>query len=316
MGTMEDIREVFDQYGAEGPNDGTYLLPCPFCEARVRKSDGKHKLTVRTSGMAKVRPRRGALPEPFECSPDRAVWNCFRCKARGIDDFTWLVEAAPATEATRARELREANEPLPPDGFEALDVEKPEHWGAFHYLRGRSEAILRAALAAGAGIVRGLGSERKYRGRVIIPCRDPVTRAWLGFVGRDIKPDSNVPYLTPKRMPRERIVAGLEDEALRQKGAPLYVVEGMFDRLALFPYAAATLGTGFQDAQVDLLAEFSKATGRPLVPCFDGDAPAENRSLQVQLLMRGATVPGRCELPPGLDPGKIGWRVLDHYVGQ
>lgn len=316
-GASESIRASFDEAGAEGPHDGSYILSCPFCEGRgvPKADDGKKKLTVRTRGRCMVRPKRGSLPEPHDCTPEEAVWSCFRCRAAGVDDLSWLLVAQPPSEATLAMDERTASEPMPPGGFKPLDLGDRAHWAAIRYLDGRG--VSRAVqAAAGLGVVDGLGSERRYRGRVVVPCLDPDTRAWLGFVARDVTGRSEVPYMTPRRMPRGRIVAGLEDEALREAGAPVYVVEGQFDRLALFPYAWATLGKNVQPEQLDLMAARARAWGRPLVPCLDGDAPGDNRRVEVALRARGASVPGRVELPPGLDPGKLGWDVQRYFVGQ
>jgi hypothetical protein len=325
MGASESIRESFEESGAEGPHDGNYQLACPFCPGRVGKDDGKKKLTVRTSGRCMVRPKRGMLPEPHQCTPEEAVWSCFRCHAAGVDDLSWLMTAQPPTEATLAQDERTANEPMPPGGFKPLDLGNKAHWAAIRYLDGRGIPgeppdglpVSRAVqAAAGLGVAEGLGSDRRYRGRVVIPCLDPDTRAWLGFVARDVTGRSEIPYMTPRRMPRGRIVAGLEDEALREPGAPIYVVEGQFDRLALFPYAWATLGKGVQPEQLDLMAARARAWGRKLVPCLDGDAPGDNRRVEWALRARGADVPGRIELPPGQDPSRVGWDVQRYFVGQ
>jgi hypothetical protein len=326
MSAPATIRALVEDQGFEY-RDGTFWTACPWCPERTGKDDGKRKLTIRTAGTAKVRPRGGTVPEPFECSPERAVWNCFRCKARGVDDFSWLLAMAPSEALLVAKEVPEE---IPPRGFQALkECPSNVQWGVHAFLERRvaegkaDRNVWPELVAAGAGVVHGLGSLKKYRGRVVIPACDPPMEGhekfgvgpWLGFVARDATGKSEIPFLTPKRMPREKIVMGVEDLLLRGPG-PVYLVEGAFDRLALFPYGEAFLGKEWQAGQIQIVAAAAQREGREVVPCLDGDAPNENRALEAVLRGLGVRCPGRIELPVGADPGQLGWKVLQYFVPQ
>lgn len=319
MNAPDKIRALVEERGFEY-RDGTFWCECPACPERGGKDDGKRKLTIRTAGQAKVRPRGGGSPEPFDCAPERATFNCFRCKFRGIGDFSWLATMAP-TEASLV--AKEEPEEMPPRGFQPL-LECPVEiqWAIHAFLErrvaeGKADRIVWSELvAAGAGVVHGLGSLKKYRGRVVIPACMPHELGrgpWLGFVARDATGKSEIPFLTPKRMPREKIVMGLEDLTLRGPG-PVYLVEGAFDRMALFPYAWAFLGKDWQAPQLQLVVEAAQREDRDVIPCLDGDAPRENRALEALLRGSGVRCPGRIVLPVGTDPGMLGWKVLPYFV--
>lgn len=315
MSASGAIRALVEELGFEY-REGTFWTACPECPRRIGKDDGKRKLTIRTAGQAKVRPRGGGQPAPFECSPENAVFNCFRCHFRGIGDFSWLVGMAPADVHAVAKEEPEE---MPPRGFVRIAHDDQAYWAAHWALQRRVEAgkadrnVVQEARAAGVGIVRGLGSLRKYRNRLVIPAH-AADGSWLGFVAWDAVGDGVLPpYLTPRRMPREKIVMGVEDAPLRGPG-PVYLVEGSFDRLALFPYAWAFLGKEWQAGQLEIVAAQAQREGREVIPCLDGDAPLENRALESLLRGMGVACPGRIELPVGTDPGKLGWGVLPFFV--
>jgi DNA primase len=116
-------------------------------------------------------------------------------------------------------------------------------------------------------------------------------------------------------MDRRTALWGLEWAPRTQE--PLWVVEGVFDALPLFPYGVATFGKSVTPEQVELLASLR----RPLVVCLDGDAWTECMALAARLGMRRQAA-GRdndvtwAKLPPASDPGSLGWSVKNYVAAQ
>jgi hypothetical protein len=295
---LPEVRRSVSLLGLRGPTpEGNYSACCPFCEERVGRADEDFKLTFRTQGEARSR----GSGRPLRLSPERAVWNCYRCGARGLADFSWAVEDADHRQPEpQEREDERRLDLGPPEGFVLLEdcARSVAMRRFFDYFRGRR--TLGAALAVGCGAVPdGRGY---FRSRVVVPILGPDGR-WVGFSARSVSDRQRPKYLYPAGMDRRSLLLG--EAYLPADGSPAYVVEGAFDWLALWPRAVATLGTGVTDGQIARLV----ALGRPLVPCLDGDAWLKCRVLAHRLRTWGAPVPAWCRLPPGSDPGKLGQGV-------
>ncbi len=232
--------------------------------------------------------------EKVELSPRKGVSNCWRCGAHAVGDFSWLLDGTAGDIKPPSAKQARPESMGPPQGFERLSA-KDAHAPYLGYLRSRK--MLYPAVEARVGVCR----TGRYRGRVIVPHWDG--DKWAGFAARAIDPKAEIKYLYPRGMPRRRLVWNLQhgvEEA--------WIVEGPFDGLALWPQAWATYGTGVNDEQVDLIVD---AAPKRVVVCFDSDAWKTGRWLATRLRLRGLDV-SWARLPPGQDPGTMGWTVREH----
>jgi hypothetical protein len=290
---LEKVRASAAARGVRGPTaEGNYGVCCPYCPEKVHREDDGHKLTVKLAG---------ATREGFVCTPEAAIWNCYRCGSRGVADFSWLLEVAAAPPAADAGP-GPPPDMGPPEGFATLDDRAPAALAPYvEYLARRG--VLAQARAAGAGAC-AVGT---FRRRVVLPMRD-ATGTWTGFSARAV--DGREPkYLYPAGMDRRRSLWGLEH--LPPGGGPVWLVEGVFDALPLFPHALAAFGKNVTDDQLDALARL----GRPVVACLDGDAWEMAWAVAGRLQLRGVRA-AWCRLPPATDPGQLGWEVARHIVAQ
>lgn len=308
--SMAMVREAVVTHGARGPSrTGEYQTCCPFCYERAGKPDVHYKLQLNPRAYSKKSKAWGGW------------WWCHRCEAKGGGDLSWLGPAAH--EPVDPNEIRECDQP--PEGFTLL-TEKSQTLATYvKYLHNRS--VLPQALAVGAGAC----TKGRFAGRVVIPM---TTRGgeWKGFSarlvssGRRLTPAYAHPkYLYPKGMDRKGSLWGADwVPRLKDRTHPLYLVEGVFDALPLYPYGLAAFGKNVTDEQLDLLAslvgadaaqevEDALAGTRRVVVCLDGDAWRDAESVAHRLVMRGVRAT-YCHLPPGSDPGMMGWRVRNFEV--
>jgi hypothetical protein len=304
---VEDIKIAAALHGLRGPTlDGNYATCCPFCERRVSREDREYKLTIKISGM--TTPAPGS--ESRAVSPEFGVWHCYRCHARGFADFRWMLADLPEPDPDAAPAPAAPVDLGPPPGFVTLDEcarSFSMKW-APAYLASRG--VLEAARAVGAGAC-GTG---RFQGRVVLPHFETTTvgAPWLGFSARLVAPAGDRPkYLYPRGMDRRAALWGLP--WLPSDMRPIWIVEGVFDALPLWPRALATFGKGVSEEQLDRLAALVRGTVRPLVACLDGDAREDNRALANNLRLRGAAV-RICELPPDADPGSLGWGCREYLL--
>jgi hypothetical protein len=266
--------------GRRASNSGWVRGNCPFCEMKTDKPDRKQCLGLHVA---------------------TGKWHCFRCGSGGIitdlpDDITDLKPETPEDKETR-RPVE------PPEGFRpiydgdwltALMCAAP-----LDYLRGRG---LSDELGKEAGI--GAVFEGKLRGRVVVPIYDLDGGTWLGWSARAWYAGAFRKYLYPSGMMRAELI--YNHKALHvATDKPVYVVEGVFDALALWPDAVAVLGKP-SSFQVDAL-EIAK---RPVVVCFDGDAWREGDALSRKLRFLGQRA-GFIRLGPGIDPDEMDRAELD-----
>lgn len=291
------IQESIKLRGLKGPTPGGELnFWCPFCEVKGVPMGDPNALKgcLRVTGKATLRNPETREKEQVELSLANGVFNCWRCHTHGIGDFSWLADGG--FDLPKASAPKPPEHPGPPESFEKLSGH-PRHTLYREYLKGRS--VLPAAVAVGAGVC----FHGKYHGRVVIPHIED--GQWRGFVARSLsKTEPPIRYLQPRGMPRRQMLWG--SPFVQPRDGTVWVVEGVFDALALFPHAVATYGTGVTDEQLQLLLPYER-----LVVCFDGEAAAEGKWLAQRLRMRGAQA-SWCHLPIRQDPGVLGWGVLPY----
>jgi hypothetical protein len=241
----------------------------------------------------------------MKLSPDFGVWHCYRCHARGFADFRWMESGEAPVDFQAPKPEAPPVDLGPPAGFADLascEGSMSMRWAPDYF---RARGVLDQARAVGAGAC-GTG---RFQGRVVVPHLGVVGGPWLGFSARLVKPAPDRPkYLYPRGMDRRVALWGLPWAP--RDDSPLYVVEGVFDALPLFPQALATFGKSVSEEQLAILARIGRE--RPVVPCLDGDAWPESEALARMLARRGAVGGRWCKLPPEADPGTLGWAVLEH----
>lgn len=229
---------------------------CAFCEIRTGKPDRKQCLGLQVTSRK---------------------WHCFRCGTGGIvqdmpDDFSDFKPNAVAEEEQQAME--------PPEGFTEL-YREPGWSSVFcepprEYLRARG---LDDDLGFDAHI--GACFDGRIKGRVVVPIFDVDGTEWLGWSARAWFKNPERKYLYPSGMRRAEIL--FNHAALQQEtDAPVYVVEGVFDALALWPDGVAVLGKP-SSFQVEALV----TARRPVVIALDGDAWREAEVLALRLRFEG-----------------------------
>lgn len=282
--TARALRATFDRYGARGPNErGDYGLNCPFCEERKGDPDTKYKLSANPAAVNAEDPTV------------KGGWVCWRCDARGWGDIEFLGEPEAKPEVEVAPDLGPPPGFVPFRGNEASLALEPYR----QYVRRRDVFEYVEAIGGGA-VLSG-----RFEGRVLLP--HVVAGKWAGYTARAI--DGREPkYLHAKGMDRRRTLWGMQ--WVPDDFEPIWLVEGPFDALPLFPYGVAAFGKSVTPEQVDMLAKMD----RPIVVALDGDAWAEGRALAMRITLRRHKDVRWAKLPPGKDPGVIGWGVKAYVV--
>ena len=159
--------------------------------------------------------------------------------------------------------------------------------------------------------VEGKAPYDRFRGRLMIPIRDPRGRV-IAFGGR-ILGEGEPKYLNSPDTPlfdKGRTLYNLDkcSPASRQTGRVI-VVEGYMDVIALaqagFPDVVAPLGTALTEQQIQLLW---RMTEKPLL-CFDGDPAGQKAAMRAALRSLPLLKPGHSlqfvTLPEGQDPDDL-----------
>ncbi len=251
--------------------DGWGRTNCPFCVFKLGKADRKRCFSVNNQ---------------------TGFYKCFRCgiagRLKGFDSYGYMppepVAQQPSTEAATPPENYM---PIYTDpGLTAYTLAP-----ARKYLASRNLSVAQQAEAKIGACATG-----RYGQRVVVPLLDSDRETWLGWVARSWKKDAERKYLYPKGM-----VRSLYNHAvlLEQSDEPVYVVEGVFDALALWPYAVAVLGKPTEQHIEALIS-----ARRPVVMVLDGDAWEEGWALSMRLKMEGQ-VAGNIRLAPGVDPDEV-----------
>ena len=247
-------------------------VACPFCFDERGKVDRKTSLGVRS---------------------DTGAFRCFRCGKSGRLNSPPDPDAIASTEE-RSPELKLMD---PPEEYAPLFAEPGLSAVSFDDARSyvRSRGLDRRVLerAQVGAAVTGYWS-----GRVIVPVLTTDRAAWLGWVGRAWFKKAEIPYLYPKGMERGRYLDN-HDALFVKTDAPILVVEGVFDALALGEDAVAVFGKPSHE-QMDALM----MTDRPVVWVLDGDAWEEGWSYAMRMRFEGRRA-GSVRLPPTLDPDEV-----------
>ena len=159
--------------------------------------------------------------------------------------------------------------------------------------------------------VEGKARYDRFRGRLMIPIRDPRGRV-IAFGGR-ILGEGEPKYLNSPDTPlfdKGRTLYNLDkcSPASRQTGRVI-VVEGYMDVIALaqagFPDVVAPLGTALTEQQIQMLW---RMTEKPLL-CFDGDPAGQKAAMRAALRSLPLLKPGHSlqfvTLPEGQDPDDL-----------
>jgi DNA primase len=218
--------------------------------------------------------------------------------AAAADARTWLARRGLTAAAIDRFEIGYA-----PDPRQAL----------FGHLRGKGIAADRIVEAGLAGTPADGGAPwDRFRHRIQFPIRDPRGRA-IAFGGRALSDAVPAKYLnSPQTLLFDKGRTLFNHGPAREaagKGAPLIVVEGYMDVIALvgagFGGAVAPLGTAITETQLDLMWRIAP---EPVI-ALDGDAAGLRAVLRLIDLALPRLEPGRslrfALLPAGQDPDDL-----------
>ena len=246
---------------------GWWRAHCPFCQGR---------------------------DDSFSYNPETSYYHCFRCPVRGkLDEVPEEIIGAGPSKEERDAALEAITHP--PDGFFLLAGDDSESLAPardYMHKRGIPERVWHEA-QVGACIYG------KYAGRVVIPNLMP-DGSWFGYTTRAY--DKSVPKKAAYRYPP----GSWRGDVLHNQPAlwadtdeHLYIVEGAFDALFLWPHAVAVMGMP-SEKQVLLLAQ----SKRPLVVVLDADAWEKGYALSMRLRLEGCRA-GCVRLVDGADPDEV-----------
>lgn len=251
--------------------------------------------------------RSGHSTKKKNLSFDRATgkWFCWRCERIGTLE-NWKVDE----DALASRVLPDLQTFDPPPGWVPIgEVGTPLTYTARNYGIGRGIAAS-TLVSASMGVSTEKGEEKDaqdFRGRLIVPILARDQGTWLGYVGRDLRKKSSLPYLYVRGMSRGRLLYNQRALDVRTD-EPVVVVEGTLDTAYLWPNSVAVLGTWGPD-QFDLLLEAK----RPIVVALDGDAWRKGEALAMCLKLYEKRA-GWVRLPPKLDVDDVPRSWLDEEV--
>jgi len=288
----EDRNDVTDAFAGKSGR-GWLRTNCPMCERKTGKPDKKASLGYNTQ---------------------TGGYNCHKCNSTGrltFDQREQLPMMEPDVEEEQLPGT--STDPEPCWGIIELftdpGLQDPRLEGARQYFLGRG-------LLAEVGRETGVGGATwgMNAGRVLVPFpnyESPGAK-WKGWVGRafrplDPLPDGTAPpvYRYARRFKRDRYLYN-EPVLNVETDTPVFVVEGVFDSMALWPDAVALLGQAVQ-WQVERLTQAC----RPVVICLDGDVPDTSQALVWHLQFRGVRAGGLL-LPPKVDPDEVDRADLEH----
>jgi hypothetical protein len=273
---------------------------CPWCEIQTGKSDRKQCLGLHIL---------------------TGKWHCFRCGSAGLiqnlpeDLATLRVDPTIAVE-----EQKRAMEP--PDGYTPL-FDGDDDWlvrlaraEPLGYLSGRGITDALGSEAKIGAVFDGCGEKCepcctrcKLRRRIIVPILAVDGESWLGWSARAWFKNAKRKYLYPAGMRRAEILYN-HRALLQETDVPVYVVEGVFDALALWPDAVAVLGKPSPPQKEALVTAL-----RPVVVCLDGDAWREADALTRWLRFNKQRA-GFLRLPPETDPDEMDRAELNERAVQ
>lgn len=250
------------------PRAGWLRAHCPFCQGR---------------------------DDSFSFNPETSFYHCFRCVTKGFLDRK--SDEPLEFEKTPQAELDAQQEALrrPPEGFFLLagdDSESLAEARAYMHKRGIPEHVWREAQVGAC--VYG-----KYAGRIVIPNLLP-DGSWYGYTTRayDKGVNKKQAYRYPPGQWRGDVLHN-QPALWAETDEHLYIVEGAFDSLFLWPHAVAVMGMPSEN-QVQILA----TSKRPLVVVLDADAWEKGLALSMRLRLEGCRA-GCVRLLDGADPDEV-----------
>lgn len=269
MNRAERERIVRAALGSARARAGWMRARCPFCEGR---------------------------DDSFSFHPETTYYHCFRCakkgyleKQEGQEEFV----IPKQSEDEQARELRALTNP--PDGFFLLAGDTSESLGEardYMHSRGIPESVWHEAQV-------GACAFGPYAGRVVIPnlMQDG---SWYGYTTRAYSKavPKKLAYKYPRGSWRGSVLHN-QPALYEATEEILYVVEGAFDALFLWPHAVAVLGMP-SEKQVQLLA----SSARPMAVVLDADAWQKGLALSLRLRLEGCRA-GCVKLLDGADPDEV-----------
>lgn len=233
--------------------------------------------------------------DSFSLNAQTSYWHCFRCRTRGkldgeVEEFISLTDEQKAKNAADLEAIRH-----PPDGFFFLAGDMSESLApARDYMRSRNipERVWHEAQV-------GACAWGKYAGRVVIPNLLP-DGSWYGYTTRIWgKPiNKKAKYKYPPGSWRGDVLHN-QPSLGGDVEEVLYVVEGAFDALYLWPHAVAVLGMP-SERQISMLT----TTRRPLCVVLDADAWEQGWGVAMKLRLAGCTA-GCVRLLDGADPDEV-----------
>lgn len=274
--------------GRRANREGWVRGNCPWCEIKTGKPDRKQCLGLNIH---------------------EARWHCFRCGSAGL-----ILELPDDITAMRPAERDPSLEPEPrtmepPEGF--VSLYESVDW--FTSLAGAEPlAYLRQrGISEELGRVAKIGAvfDGKLRGRIVVPILDLDDEGWLGWSARAWFANAFRKYLYPSGMRRAEILYNHKALHLETE-RPVFLVEGVFDALALWPDGVAVLGKPSKEQ----LEAFLVAR-RPVVAAFDGDAWEMSRALIARLRFEGVRS-GFIRLPPEVDPDEVPRARIDELAAE
>lgn len=259
-------------------------VPCPFCVELDGKEDYKESL-----GYNHWTGR----------------YRCFKCGVWGYLPINYRVELSDDAEDALLRpEPVRARVPLQQaSGYTPLWEEpglssRSLDWARYYLLEKRKG--LTAEVLAQARVGAALWGPLSQRVIVPFPNYTDPEGSWSGWVARSTFTGTGVlPYRYAKGFERQGYLYG-EPALYVDTRDPVYIVEGAFDALSLWPDGVAVLGKPLESQH----AAFLRAK-RPIAVALDGDAYSESQALAwtLQHLGKMATA---VRLPPKADPDELG----------
>jgi DNA primase len=249
------------------------------------------------------------LPAPDPRAAQRAE------RANGLHDLMaaaaeWFVDQLNSIEGAAARDYLKQRG-IEPRLIEAFGIGfAPDNRGGLKRALNRfGEAML---VEAGLLIdVEGKERYDRFRGRVMIPIRDPRGRV-IAFGGRILN-DGEPKYLNSPETPlfdKGRTLFNLDRAApAARKADRLIAVEGYMDVIALagagIEETVAPLGTALTEHQIERMWRIVNV---PIL-CFDGDSAGKKAAIRAALRTLPMLQPGRSldivTLPAGMDPDDV-----------
>jgi len=291
------LRQLFQHEHRPVPSSPEVRFKCPLCRKEGRKFED-FKLYV---------------------SLERGVGICHRCGWRGrwsaLLQLFELIGRNPLTAPT-LHELEQLCQaacpsstppplhPLPPSWMPAWD-----HPVARAYLQGRGLHLWDAVLFG-----FGFCPTGPFANRIIIPICDP-DGEYATFVARDVTGAAERKYLYPKGASVHHLLYNFHFWR-RRRSTTLYLVEGVFDAVHLFPWGCASFGKHLSQSQTALLRSIPWLDR--VVLMWDHDAWARTPELwntTISTLSRYWTVTAVTLPRPDTDPTNYSLRRLHRWAG-